>query len=67
MLGSKGRPEPHLGTVELTQLGVAEEDAVHVLIHLFESDLLVAEHFADENPTLVPADVAAVIHSPRLK
>jgi hypothetical protein len=64
---SHGWAEPHLGAVELAQLCVAEEDAVYVFVHLFESDLLVAEHFAYENAALVPTDVAAVIHSPRLE
>src|SRR5665213_2392998 len=50
-----------------TQLGVAEEDAVHVLVHLLKPNLLVAEYFADEDPALVPADVSAVVHTPRLE
>ena len=66
-LCSKRWTEPHLGAVELTQFGIAEEDAMHVLIHLFQPDLFVAEHLADENPALVPADVPAVVHSPRLE
>jgi hypothetical protein len=44
-----------------------EEDAMHVLVHLFESDLLVAQDFAHENSAFVPTDVSAVIHSPGLK
>ena len=64
---SKRWSEPHLGAVEFAQLGIAEEDPVHVLIHLFEPDLFVTEHFADENPALVPTDVSAVVYSPSLK
>jgi hypothetical protein len=46
----KRRAESHFQAVELAQFGVMEEDPVYVFIHLFEADLLVAEHFADENP-----------------
>jgi hypothetical protein len=59
--------ESHLGAVELAQFGVAEEDAMHVFIHLFEPGFFVAEYFADENPPLVPADISAVVHPPRLE
>jgi hypothetical protein len=44
-----------------------EKDAVYVFIYLFEADLLVAQNFAYENPALVPTDVSAVVHSPRLE
>lgn len=54
---SKRRAEPHLGAIELTQFGITEEDAMHVLIHLFQPDLFVAENFADEDPALMPANV----------
>lgn len=64
---SERRPEPHIGAVELAQLGVMEEDPVYVFIHLFQPDLFVTQHFADENATLVPADVSAVVDSPRLE
>jgi hypothetical protein len=64
---SERRAEPHFGTVKLPKFCVAEEDAVHIFIHLFEPDLFVPEHFTDEDPTLMPADVSAVVHSPRLK
>ena len=30
---------PHFGGVELAQFGIAEENAVHFLVHLFEADL----------------------------
>lgn len=67
LITSYRRAEPHLRTVELAQLGVAEEHPMHILIHLLEPDLFVAKNFADEDPTLVPTDVSAVVHSPRLK
>ncbi len=67
LITSDRRAEPHFGTVELTQLGVAKENAVYVLIHLFKPDLFVAEYLAHENAALVPADVSTVVHSPRLK
>jgi hypothetical protein len=64
---SKRRAEPHFGTVELAQFGIAKEDPMHVLIHLFQSDLFVAKDFANKNSTLMPANVSAVIHPPRLE
>jgi hypothetical protein len=67
MLGAKGRAKPHLGAVELAELGVAEEGSMHVLIHLFQPDFFVAENLADENTALVPANVPAVVHSARLE
>jgi hypothetical protein len=60
-------PKPHFVSIELTEFGVAEEHAVHVLIHLFEPDLFVPKNFANKNPSLVPTDVSAVVHSPRLE
>jgi hypothetical protein len=59
--------EPHVGAVELTKFGLAEEHPVDFVVHLFQADLFISENFADENPPLVPANVAAVVHSPRLK
>jgi hypothetical protein len=59
--------ESHLCAVELAKFGVAEEDAMHVFIHLFELDFFVAEYFADEKPALVPIDVSAVVHPPSLE
>ena len=53
----------HLGAVEFVQLGVAEEDAVHVFVHLLKPNLLVSENLADEGPAFMPADVSAVVHS----
>jgi hypothetical protein len=47
---SHGWADPHFGSVELAQLGVAEEYATHVFIHLLQPDLFVVEDFADENP-----------------
>jgi hypothetical protein len=44
-----------------------EEDPMYVFIHLFEADLLVAQNFAYENPSLVPTDVSAVVHSPSVE
>ena len=64
---SKRRSKPHFGAVELAHFSVAEEDAMYVFIHLFEADLLVAEHFADEHPALMPTDVPAVVHPPKLE
>ena len=64
---SERRSKSHLCAVELTQFSVAEEDAVHVLVHLFQPDLFVAEDFADKDSALMPANVPAVVHSPRLE
>src|ERR1700679_538117 len=57
---------PLLGAIKLTQFRVAEENTAEVSIHLSRSGLLIAEHFADENPALMPAEVPAVDHPPRL-
>ena len=46
---------------------LTEEDAVHVFVHLLKPNLFVAEHLADKNPSLVPADVSAVVYSPSLE
>jgi len=40
---------------------------MNIFIRLLQPDLFVAQDFADENPPLVPVDVSAVVHSPRLK
>src|SRR5580658_5371956 len=44
-----------------------EEDPMHFFIHLFQSDLFVAQHFANEDAALMPTDVSAVVHPPRLE
>jgi hypothetical protein len=56
-------PEPHLLAVEFAELGIAKEDAVHFIIHLFQPDLIVSEYFADEYLALMPTDVSTVVHS----
>jgi len=61
------RPKPHLRTVELAQLSVMEEDPMHVFVHLFQSDLFIAQNFAHDHPAFVPTNIATVVHSPRLK
>jgi len=33
---TKCRSKPHFRAVELTQLGVMEEDPMHVFVHLFQ-------------------------------
>ncbi len=66
-LSANRRSEPHLRAVEFAQLGVAEEDAVYVLIHLFEPNLFVSEYFTDEHPAFMPTDVPAVVHPPSLE
>jgi len=40
---------------------------VHVFVHLLKPNFLVAEYLADKNPALVPTDVTAVVHPPRLE
>ena len=67
LLCSKHWAEPHFGTVELAQLGIAKENAVYVLIHLLKPNLFVTENFANENSTLVPTDVFAVVYSSSLE
>jgi hypothetical protein len=63
-LSSEHRPKAHVCAVKLPQLGVVEEDPVYVFVHLFQPDVFVSKNFAYENPTLVPADVSAVVHPP---
>lgn len=46
---SKRRAKTHLSAVELAQFRIAEENAMNLLVHLFQADLLVPEHLADEN------------------
>jgi hypothetical protein len=57
---------PHFGGVELAQFGIAKENAVHFLVHLFEADLFVADDFANKSSALTSANVSAVVHPPRL-
>lgn len=61
------RPETYSGAVELAQFGVAKEDRVHFLIHLFKSDLLVTEDLAQGSSALMPANASAVVHAPSLE
>jgi hypothetical protein len=63
-LSPKRRPKAHVCAVKLAQFSVMEEDPVYVFVHLFQPDVFVAKNFANENPTLVPADVPAVVHAP---
>jgi hypothetical protein len=67
LAASNDRSESHFRAVELAQFGVMKEDPVYVFIRLFEANLLVAQNFAYENPALVPANISAVVHSPRLE
>ena len=59
--------EPHLGAIELTQFGITEEDATHVLIHLFQPDFFVAETSLTKTRPLCQLMSPLLFTSPRLK
>jgi hypothetical protein len=58
-------PERESFNVEPSGLDITEEDLVEVFRYLLKAELFKAEDLADENPVLMPTDVAAVIDSPR--
>ena len=61
--GHAHRPESKSFNVELSDLELAKEDLVKVFGNQLETEILKAKYFADEDPVLVPTDVAAVVHS----
>jgi hypothetical protein len=58
------RPETESFNVELSNLDITEEDLLEVFRYLLKAELFKAEDLADENPPLMPADIATVVHSP---
>jgi hypothetical protein len=64
---SPNGPEPQLRDIEFTQFHVSEVDPKYLFIHLLEAEILERKHLADEDTILVPADVAARVHTPGLK
>jgi hypothetical protein len=61
------RPEAKRFRVKLTELNIPKIDFVKVFLDLLEAENLKSKNLADEYPTFVPADVAAVVHSPEHK
>lgn len=56
------RPKPQRFNVELSDLDLAEEDPVEVLDDQLKARILKAKNLTDEDPALVPADIAAIIY-----
>ena len=51
--------------IEFSDLHVSKEDSVKRWCDQFKSQFLEAEYLADEDSVFVPADVAAIVHSPQ--
>jgi len=61
------RPEAKRFRVKLANLNIPKIDFVEVFVDLLEAENLKSKNLADEYPAFVPADVAAVVHSPEQK
>jgi hypothetical protein len=48
--------------IEFSYLHVSKENSVEIWCDQLKSQLFKAKHFANEYPSFVPADVAAVVH-----
>jgi hypothetical protein len=57
------RPEAKRFRVKLTNLNIPKTDLVDIFIGLLEAEKLKSKNLAHEYPALVPAYVAAVVHS----
>jgi hypothetical protein len=57
------RPKAKLFRIEFSDLQVSKEDPVIPRCDQFESQLFEAKDFADEDPVLVPTDIAGVVYS----
>jgi hypothetical protein len=55
--------EAHLFGAEFSDFHVSKEDSVEPRCDQLDTQLFEAEYFADEDPVLVPADVAAIVDS----
>lgn len=64
---SPRRSEAELFRIEFSDLHVAKEDPVKFWCDQLESQFFKAEHLADEDSVLVPAYVAAIVHTPEEK
>ncbi len=67
MSRTKPWPEPKIVDIELPYFKIAKVDFVEVVVDLFQTDVLPTENLADEDPALVPTDVACIVHPSRLK
>ena len=54
--------EAKLFGIEFSDLHVSKEDSIKPRCDQLDSQLFEAEHLADEDSVLVPADVAAIVH-----
>ena len=61
------RPEAKRFRVKLTNLNIPKIDLVEVFVDLLKAENLKSKNLADEYPAFMPADVAAVVHSPEHK
>lgn len=52
---------------KLTDLNIPEVDLVTICFDLLEAEHLKSKDLANEHPTFMPADVAAVVDSPKFK
>ena len=48
--------------IEFSDLRISKEDSIKPWCDRLKSQLFEAEYLADEDPVLVPADVAAIVH-----
>lgn len=61
------RPEAKRLRVKLTNLNLPKMNLVDIVIDLFEAENLKSKNLADEYTTLMPTNVAAVVHCPEDK
>lgn len=64
---TKARSEPQVVDIELAYFKIAEVDFVKVVFNLFQSDVFASEDLTDEDPALMPTDIARIIHPSRLE
>jgi hypothetical protein len=62
---SSRNPETKLFHVKFSDLHVPKEDSIKRWCDRLESQLFETEYLTDEDPVLVPADVAAILHPPQ--
>ena len=61
------RPEAKRFRVKLANLNIPKIDLIEALVDLLEPENLKSKSLADEYPSFVPTDVAAVVHSAKHK
>jgi hypothetical protein len=60
-------PEAQRFGVKLTNFNITKIDLVKVIIDLLEAKSFKSKDLTDEYPAFLPADVAAIVHSPEFK